>query len=193
MPENVKKFIAYVRGLFLRAKLVSTGPIKSYGKTIVRKKNGEIRIGTRSCLYPDVKLVAISGENDKRAVLQIGSYTSIGDRTQIQCGKSVSIGDHVLIAWDVNILEHDFHAAGGGPAVSEPIIIEDDVWIGARSIILKGVTIGKGAVIGAGSVVIKNVPPFTFAAGNPAKIIKPTASWRGLTIDDKDHRDVESR
>ena len=55
---------------------------------------------------------------------------------------------------------------------TKPIIIEDDVWIGFNSIILKGVTIGKGAIIAAGSVVTKDIPPFSMVAGNPAKIIK---------------------
>lgn len=54
---------------------------------------------------------------------------------------------------------------------TSPINIEDEVFIGARSIILKGVTIGKGSVIGAGSVVTKSIPPMVIAAGNPAKII----------------------
>ena len=53
-----------------------------------------------------------------------------------------------------------------------PIIFEDDVWIGANAIILSGVTIGEGAIIGAGSVVTKNVEPYTIFAGNPAKKIK---------------------
>ena len=53
-----------------------------------------------------------------------------------------------------------------------PTIIEDDAWIGVNVIILKGLTIGKGAIIGAGSVVTKNVPPMTLVAGNPAKVIK---------------------
>ncbi|MEH7581800.1 DapH/DapD/GlmU-related protein, partial [Priestia megaterium] len=54
----------------------------------------------------------------------------------------------------------------------EPVIIEDRVWIGARCIILPGVTIGKGATVGAGAVVTKDVPPYTVVAGNPAKVVK---------------------
>jgi acetyltransferase-like isoleucine patch superfamily enzyme len=60
---------------------------------------------------------------------------------------------------------------------ARPIIIEDDVWIGAQTIVLPGVRIGKGSVIGAGSVVTRDVPPFTVAAGNPAKVIR-TADGR---------------
>jgi len=191
--EIIKKIFAYIRGAFLKLKLETSGPLKSFGKTIIRKKNGIIRIGYRSCLYPDVKLVAVSEVKGKKAVLQIGDYSSIGDRTQIQCRDSVTIGDHVLIAWDVNILEHDFHAPGGGKAISKPIVIENDVWIGARSIILKGVAVGQGAIIGAGSVVTKDIPPFTFAAGNPARNIKQIASWRGTTINNNRQANIETK
>jgi acetyltransferase-like isoleucine patch superfamily enzyme len=60
--------------------------------------------------------------------------------------------------------------AGYGGA-SRPIVIEDDVFIGARAIILKGVTIGKGCVVGAGAVVAKSVPPYSVVVGNPAKVV----------------------
>ncbi len=191
MREIIKIIFAYIRGAFLKSKLETSGSIKSYGRTIIRKKNGIISIGNRSCLYPDVKLVAVSMVKGKKAVLRIGDHSSIGDRTQIQCRESVTIGNYVLIAWDVNILEHDFHTPGGGKAVSKPIVIENDVWIGARSIILKGVTVGQGAIIGAGAVVTKDIPPFTFAAGNPARNIKQVASWRGTTINNNGQANME--
>lgn len=192
MREIIRKIFAYIRGMLLKTKLETSGPLKSIGRTIIRKKNGIIRIGNRSCLYPDVKLVAVSRVKGKKAILQIGDYSSIGDRTQIQCRESVTIGNHVLIAWNVNILEHDFHAPGGGMPIPRPIVIEDDVWIGVGCIILKGVTIGRGAIIGAGSVIAKDVPPFTFAAGNPARNIKQVTSWRGTTIDDNGQADLET-
>lgn len=59
-----------------------------------------------------------------------------------------------------------------GWADEKPVVIEDDVWIGSRVIILPGVTIGKGSVIGASAVVSKSVPPYSVVAGNPAKIVK---------------------
>jgi acetyltransferase-like isoleucine patch superfamily enzyme len=65
------------------------------------------------------------------------------------------------------------------------IIIEDEVWIGANSVIVAGVTVGKHSVIAAGSVVTKSIPPYSIAAGNPAKIIKQynpaTATWEKIT------------
>jgi acetyltransferase-like isoleucine patch superfamily enzyme len=56
--------------------------------------------------------------------------------------------------------------------IAETIRVEDHVWIGARAVILPGVTIGEGAVVGAGSIVSRNVPPWSIAVGNPAKVIK---------------------
>lgn len=91
---------------------------------------------------------------------------------------SVKIGSRVLIGSGVLIIDNDAH--GLLPHTRErpecigrgPIIIDDDVFIGARAIILKGVTIGRGAVIGAGAVVVKDVAAFTVVAGNPARVIK---------------------
>lgn len=171
--------IAYLRGYLLCTSIESNGPIKSIGKTIINNKNGKIKIGKRTCIWPDVKLSLTACLNADMPLLQIGEYCSIGDRSQIHCGNQVKIGNYVLISWDVNIIEYDYHAPGGGHPVPRPIIIEDEVWIGARCIIAKGVTIGKGAIIGAGSVVVKDVPPFTLAAGNPARAIRQVQSWRG--------------
>ncbi|UCC80223.1 MAG: acyltransferase [Candidatus Zixiibacteriota bacterium] len=181
--ESIGKIIAYMRGYLLRAKIQVSGPLKSYGRTIVEKDGGVIKIGGYSCLWPNVKLSIVPGKGKDVSSIVIGDYTSIGDRTEIHCGNSVVIGNYVLISWDVNIIGYDYHAPGGGPPESEPIVIEDEVWIGARAIILKGVTIGKGAIIGAGSVVSKEIPPYSFAAGNPARAIKKVSSWRGSTED----------
>jgi maltose O-acetyltransferase len=85
----------------------------------------------------------------------------------------IIIGNNILIAPEVSIYSagHD-HYSLSLPHTGDTVKINDDVWIGARSIILPGVEIGKGAVIGAGSVVTKNVPELTIVAGNPARILK---------------------
>ncbi|MCK5579859.1 MAG: acyltransferase [Candidatus Omnitrophica bacterium] len=98
----------------------------------------------------------------------------------IYAADSVTIGNHVNIGANTCIYDTDFHSLDfqkrrQGQGVDEqakPVVIEDDVWIGGHSIILKGVTIGRGAVVGAGSVVTKNIPPFTVWAGNPARLIR---------------------
>jgi acetyltransferase-like isoleucine patch superfamily enzyme len=89
----------------------------------------------------------------------------------------VSIGNRVLVGAGALIIDSDAHPLhpedrlrGACPANS-PVEIEDDVFIGARAIILKGVRIGQGAVVGAGAVVTSDVPAFTIAAGNPARVV----------------------
>src|SRR5690606_1472373 len=86
----------------------------------------------------------------------------------------VSIGENVRIAPYTIILDSDFHDVkdhfSDGPAY--PVYIEDNVWIATRATILKGVRIGEGSVVAAGAVVTKDIPPYSIAAGIPAKVIK---------------------
>ncbi len=93
--------------------------------------------------------------------------------------ESVRIGDRVTVGANSVIADTDFHpldalARQNVPldGATKPVVIEDDVFIGMQAIILKGVTIGAGSIIGAGSVVTQSVPPSVIAAGNPAKIIR---------------------
>lgn len=85
----------------------------------------------------------------------------------------IRIGNNVAIAPDVSFFSasHDYTQLNL-PDTAKSIIIKDNVWIGGRSIILPGVTIGEGCVIGAGSVVSSNIPDWSVAVGNPAKVIK---------------------
>lgn len=113
------------------------------------------------------------------AKIIIGDNVGISGCT-ISAGMSIIIGNWVLIGSGAVISDGDAHPidpeerrAGYGGKRS-PIVIEDDVFIGARAIILKGVTIGKGSVIGAGAVVAKDIPPYSIAVGNPARIIGDT-------------------
>jgi len=104
--------------------------------------------------------------------------TNLGVSGATISGENITIGNNVLIGSGVLITDSDAHPIH--PKLrndhrfikTKRIIIEDDVFIGARSIILKGVTIGEGSVIGAGSVVSKDIPKMSIAAGNPAKVIK---------------------
>lgn len=106
------------------------------------------------------------------ATLVIGNGTYLNRNTLIICEDRVEIGKNCKIAWDVIIMDSDLHPINEmTPIVNKPVHIEEQVWIGCRSIILKGVTIGHGAVIAAGSVVTKNIPPRTIYGGSPAKFI----------------------
>jgi acetyltransferase-like isoleucine patch superfamily enzyme len=114
---------------------------------------------------------------EKDAHLRIGSHFAMSGGT-ICCAKSITIGNNVSIGGNTTVVDTDFHPLLPSDrhvehmaGKSVPIIIEDDVFIGMNCLILKGVTIGCGSVIGAGSIVTRSIPPGVIAAGNPAKVI----------------------
>ena len=97
--------------------------------------------------------------------------------TFVYASGGVTFGDRVRVAANCVLTSvcHDMDGAVLGkrrPMVDKPIVLEDDVWVGAGSIVCAGVTIGAGAVIGAGSVVTRDIPAGVFAAGSPAKMIR---------------------
>ncbi len=117
----------------------------------------------------------------QRPELIIGDDVIVGYRCEINVARSVRIGHHVLIATGVKIFDNNSHPIdpelrrANAPMTGEdiaPVVIHDDVWIGMEAVILKGVTIGQGAIVAIGSVVTKNVPERVIVAGNPAKVVK---------------------
>lgn len=143
-------------------------------------------------------------ESDQGRV-QIGNRCYIGGGTNLIVRSDIIIEDDVTLAWGIYLYTHDSHSLDwrerckdnaitlddhrrGIPqeygknwdvVKSAPIHIASKVWIGMNVIVLKGVTIGEGAVIGAGSVVTHDVPPWTVAAGNPARVVKRIEHERG--------------
>lgn len=110
------------------------------------------------------------------ARLFIGDQTRINIATSINVKKAVSIGAHCQIAQGVHIRDNDGHSVDGFERIT-PTIIEDHVWLGYDAVVLKGVRIGTGAIVGAKSVVIQDVPPHTMVAGNPARIVRSEVNW----------------
>jgi acetyltransferase-like isoleucine patch superfamily enzyme len=116
--------------------------------------------------------------------LSIGHNTYINRRTFLDVIDSLSIGNDVAIGPGCYITDHDHGIGADQPVlrqemVSAPTRIEDAVWIGANVVVLKGVTIGRGTIVGAGSVVTRSLPPNSIAVGVPAKVIRsrtPAAS-----------------
>ena len=109
--------------------------------------------------------------------VEVGDHSSLGVDCMVpydlKVGKDVMMGPYVIIVGENhNFADRETPMRLQGYTKFPPVRIEDDVWIGARSIILPGLTIGKGSIIGAGSVVTKDVPPYAICAGNPARIIK---------------------
>jgi acetyltransferase-like isoleucine patch superfamily enzyme len=121
--------------------------------------------------------------------IEIGDWCYIGQGSRIWSGAKVLIGNRVMIAHNVNIFDNQTHPMmpsdrhmhfreiylNGHPRNihlgDRPVHIQDDAWIGAGAIVLRGLTIGSGAIVGAGSVVTHDVEPMTIVAGNPAKRI----------------------
>lgn len=109
------------------------------------------------------------------ARLQIGS-SYINSNCFIRVTNSVAIGNGCAIAWNVSIMDSCFHAING-VLKAAPVIIEDNVWIGASAIILPGVTIGAGSVIASGTVVKESVPPRSLVAGIPGRVVRQNVTW----------------
>lgn len=132
---------------------------------------GKMKIGNGVRIWSNI--------NQARLSVFAGGELSIGEGTYINGSRitakdKVIIGKHCTIAPEVLIMDSDFHDLNdhSKEGISQPIIIEDHVWIAARAIILRGVRIGEHAVIAAGAVVTKDVAPYTVVGGNPAKFIK---------------------
>lgn len=120
-----------------------------------------------------------SSINRARISVRKGARLVIGDNCRINgallsVGHEIRIGNNCRIAPFVHILDGDFHDLLDREAEgrSAPIVLEDDVWLTTRSMVLKGVRIGRGAVVAAGAIVTKDVPPYTVVAGVPARVIK---------------------
>lgn len=147
----------------------------------------------------DLKSIINIGENclingrlvteNANSNITIKNNVFIGGKTILDCLNIIEINENVLISYECIIADHDSHSTNSlkrqddlnkfrndvmnwSQVDTKPIIIKKNAWIGTRSIILKGVTIGEGSIVAAGSVVTKNVPNYTLVAGNPAIIKK---------------------
>ena len=136
--------------------------------------------------------------------IQIGDHCLVGPRCVVGAVNKVVVGNYVMISNNVIIIDNNNHPvnpndrkimikAGYGHvyrswkyAISKPIIIHDNVWIGRNSIINKGVTIGENSIVAAGSVVTKDVPPNCIVGGNPAKVVKTNINQELRLIPDND-------
>lgn len=159
---------AHLLGLWYARKFTTHGIIVvSGGMPWPRIINNGGALHARSCqLFSGVRLEIGPG-----AELRIGKGTYLNRNTNIVCNKRIEIGADCKISWDVIIMDTDQHAVHGTVAADLPVVIDDDVWIGCRAIILKNVHIGKGAIIAAGSVVTRDVPAYAVVGGVPARIL----------------------
>jgi acetyltransferase-like isoleucine patch superfamily enzyme len=164
---------AFWRGLLLRRHFQGSGLILSLPggpRPIVKNQGGAIIV--ESCSFE----VGVRLEVYRGATLVIGKGTYLNRNVHIVVAESVVIGRGVKIGWDTVIMDTDLHGHSGRPAQAKPVVIEDDVWIGCRALILKGVHIGKGAIIGAGAIVTKDVPPLAIVGSPRAAVISSVSA-----------------
>jgi acetyltransferase-like isoleucine patch superfamily enzyme len=159
------------------------------GRVVVQvRRRGSITIGNNVVIRSRLRsnLVGLTGPTILQCIrdgrIRIGDNTGCSS-TVFSSRKSIEVGRHVKIGGNVRIYDHDYHAVDylarrdlqqdTLQCKSAPVVIGDDVFIGANSIILKGVTIGDRSIVGAGSVVsLKEIPPDSLVAGNPARVIR---------------------
>lgn len=153
---------------------------------------GNISIGEKCILNCEMIFESREGS------IEIGDRVFINSGSRLISRNHILIGNDVVMAWGIYIYDHNSHSIYPNDRVedisqvyqnlkrgdnitnmknwdtveSAPIIIGDKVWIGFEAVVLKGVTIGEGAVIGARAVVTSDIPPYSVAAGNPARVIK---------------------
>lgn len=172
--------------LMLRLKHVPHGRgVKTYGRTYIHRRPLSTIILGDHVVFRSAFSANLIGLNrpcmlstlDSRAIIEIGSGCGlsgavIGAAEKIVLGKNVLVGANTLITdTDWHNIHPDMRRAPG--ALSKPVIIDDNVWLGINTVVLKGVHIGKNSIIAANSVVVKDIPENVIAGGNPCKVIKP--------------------
>lgn len=179
MKRNITKLILIpykeIKNFFYKTKFnrICKG-LKIKGWPIIQN-DGKIIAGRNLYLKSNSQKIEILAE--KNSEIHFGDNVFINDGTIIYSLKKISIGNNVLIGNRVLIYDSDWHGISGNIIKTEPVEIGNNVWIGAGTIILKGVLIGENSIIGAGSVVNKNIPKNSIYAGNPAKFIRKTSGY----------------
>lgn len=163
------------------ARLHSLGTKSILGRKLAVRNSGAVAIGSRVTICDEYVLADLAPGRGALPKIRIGDGTVILYRFQCNAAESVTIGPDVLIASNVLITDSDHVLEPGGipvtrnPAlITRPVVVERNCWIGQNAVILKGVTIGHDSIIGANSVVTRDVAPYSVVAGNPARLIRST-------------------
>ena len=194
-------FFFFIRGLFMRLRIKSAKGLLLVGKKVRIFYPNNLQVGYNTIIEDGAEINCLSQQGiklgnrvtiGKYAIIRpsniyggsigegltMGDNSNIGPYNYIGCSGKITIGNNVMLAPRVSIyaenhvFDHPEILIRDQGVEKKEVIIEDDCWIAANSILLAGVTIGKGSVVAAGSVVTENVPPYSVVAGVPAKFIK---------------------
>lgn len=165
---NIKGSLFVNKSWFANRKRVSKG-------VLIVDENGHLIVKGDFSMYDGSSIYVAKG-----ATLELGDKSFINNCAKIDCYNHIIIGNNCYISDQVSIQDCDIHKVienGKEKINSKPIIIEDKVWIGKNTLILKGVKLGSGSIIAAGSVVTKDVESKSMVAGNPARVVKRNITW----------------
>ena len=167
--------LSALRAVYWRTLGMAVGPGARLGQMVVTWPH-KISLGERCSLEHGIYFNAAGGYSAGVAI-SVGAGTFIGSGCEFNAIESIRIGQNCLIASGSRFIDHNHGTELGTPMklqpeVSAPIVLGSDVWVGANCVVLKGVTIGDGAIVAAGSIVTKPVDPYTIVGGAPAKLIR---------------------
>ncbi|MFZ5571872.1 MAG: acyltransferase [Thermodesulfobacteriota bacterium] len=178
LKKTYLRFQSFYVRRFIRPQLEYLGD----GFTVLQPWNlilfgSPIRIGKFANIIttPEHKVrLSIWSETEDIPGIRIGDYCLICPGVRIGAARQITIGDNCMLAGNVYITDADWHGIYNRiePGNNEPVTLEENVWVGDSAIVCKGVTIGRNSIIGAGAVVVGDIPPNTVAAGNPARVVK---------------------
>lgn len=169
---RAERALSYARAaaLLRRHGVVYQGRPRIAGMTPLVSCHGSMVVGRSLFIRSDQFRVQLSV--GPGATLKLGDAVFINQGVNVYAAESTVIGSHVLLGDLAAIYDTDFHAVSPGrPKRVAPVVIEDNAWIGRAAIVLPGVRVGRHAVVAAGAVVTRSVPPRSVVAGNPARVI----------------------
>lgn len=153
------------------------GNLRLRGRLKVLRRGGVVKLGRGVTVWGVVAPVTFSISGGR---LAIGDHTFINGGTLISCRHAVCVGNNVKIGVYSHLMDGSGHELDfDTPPVVAPVVIEDNVWIGSHCIVLPGVSIGRNSVIGAGSIVTRDIPSGVLAAGNPARVVRSLSVCEG--------------
>jgi acetyltransferase-like isoleucine patch superfamily enzyme len=187
VPRSLPRRVAEARWWYAYGKQRANAELRLRGAKLVgaqptilgkpRVDATDLEIGDHFKIWSGHRQTLITGWGR----IRIGDRVFVNSGVVIMSVMEVTIGNDVAIANEAYLMDTDSHGVEGRPVKNEPVRIGDGTWIGARAIILPGVTIGRRCLVAAGAVVSRDIPDDTLVAGNPAQVVRELVYPDGVT------------